>query len=782
MVWTMSANLRRELEAGDSAPVLAVRLRLPILRRLEVRDYTQGAGDTISIQVNGDASTLNVITEGAGQNFLATGSNAATARNIANGWNASAARVAVTQTRAVHRTGNFVSFVGLNYTVATMTITSSDSGAWADASMSNPTTFDLCSWTGRLSSALSGYWPVVSDLKGLEWSMNPITRVVQPPRADLTFVPGDEIRELLEDYTLLRAPVDLYVGTDGLTAFGDFMALPRLFVEDVVPKGGSVVLKLVDAAGDAWRDVEVTGRWTNWHPLQVVHDVLLKAGAIAGTHFDVTSIAYDTADTARSHFVLSRFQDELFGMRNPIDEGQRAGELVDQLLALMSGTWRPTQAGPYTFRRYRSTDGVVRSWAAGPETGHDIDEIEEGGIYEDLINEYVVSFARGDQGKIREYRETDQVSVVEGNNLKIDAQHRTNWLNGVAELGAEVYIGGVLSSSRFLHGGAHSPDIERIYNDTIEFPVDWASRQGFSGTQREAGSPSAQAPGMSLGSAAGRYVVLAVRANQTIQRDPSTPNEIEYLLIDEWEVLDDSRDDENVQACPQGAPIVSAQRVVMSRYAFRARITNDAASTVLAFNGRTIGDFFGAGAHPSYRTGRGILGGTDVPQSWGGRISALIGDPPVLEPVFYQLLIEDHTIPVYMAKEIVARTRFGMPKLSHYTSLLHADLELGEFVNFQNDDVSASRLRGFGADTNVIYEVTKKRIEIFGDNPGIEWEVTYVRDDALLPIPIATAITPPPTVTIANQQISTQGSADLTLIADDGETIVADDDEVMIEG
>lgn len=728
-MWAIPSRLRREFEDASCAPVVAVRLGVPILRWLEVRDFAQGATDWIDVTANGQTRR---ITEGT--DFVASGSDETTARAIANAWNANAARIADTRVRAVHRTGDRVAFVGLNPSITTMTIVTSDSGAWADTLVPNPLIFDFCSSVGRLPPALANYWPIVSDLSGLEWSLDPVTRKTTPPEVDLVFSGGREIRELLDYYSLKSLPVDLYIGTDGLTDFLDFMTLPRLYVDDVIPGPGQMTMKLVDSAGDAWRDRKITGAWVGWHPLQIALNVLQTAGARSNEHYLASSLQYDTADTSRSHFCLSRYWDTVFGLPNHIVEGKPAGELVDQLISLMSGTWRPRQTGPYEFAPFVYNAASVRTWEAGEQTGHDIDEIDEESAFQTLINRMVVSFARGEEGKFHEYVEQDQISLLEQRDQPSDFQHRTDWLNSIGQIENE--FTGLPLNAKFEHGSAHVNSHEAIHADTIRFPVEYASRQGFCGTQRSGtvGGPTTLAAGMSLGAAAGRYVVLKPTVTSLAQRSDGL-NETEYFLIDEWLLWQDTQDSGSVQATSPPAPPIRSQN------AYACRITNDAASTVLP-NGFTIGEFFGAGTEVGLRTGRGCLG-TSAPSYWGGEFD----DGTALD-----LGIVDYTIPVYMTKEVVRRFRYGAPVISHYTSLLHVDVEIGEFIALSGDDMIVSRLRGHGADSQVIWEVTGKKISIFSDQPGVEWELTYVRDDALLATPIWTPVAPVPPIIVVGQQ------------------------------
>jgi hypothetical protein len=711
---------------------------------LDVLDYTLGTNRWIRVQNNSGSYQL---TEGI--DFTAQTSNEATAQAIANAWNSDTDRVVARGVRAVWRGGNRVAFVALNASTTDLDLTSNFVSAWDEVADPNPTPLDVCSWDGgTLPPALSGYLPIVNSISGLEWGLNPVTRETKTPLIELHFADGAEIRELLRYYQLRRVAVDIYLGTYDLTSFNDFMRLPTLHVEDVIPKYGQITVKLADANGDVWRDRPVRGRWTGWHPLQVVRDVLIKAGA-GPDHYVDSTLDYETADPSRSHFCISRYDDQVFGFRNPLDEAQAAGELVTELIALMSGTWRPTQTGPYEFRRFDYNAAVARQWSAN----YDIDEIAQDSSLGDMVNSVTVSFGRREDGQTIEFTDTDAVSFLESNGILSDFQHRSDWINSVAQMGIGVGTNPEILDVQYVHGGAHT-EPQSIYDDTIAFPVQYASRQGFCGTQRVDGSPSTLAPGMSLGAAAGRYVVLRTSITNAAQRDPATPDQAEYILIDQWNLHQDLPDDNNVQAAPQ-PPIVSSPRIIMADNAYAARITNDDPDATVLPNGLTLREFFGAGTfYPFIRSGRCVLGsGTGItsPPNWHGYRQYVVDGISHRDP--YWLGLIDVTIPFYMAREIVRRFKNGAPKLKVRTDLSQIDIEIGDFINIIDDDLTVSYLRGDGADGQVAWEVTGKKIEIFGDSPGIEWELVFVRDSALDVQDVLPALAPPP---VGSVSISTE--------------------------
>ena len=727
--------MEEAFERAEIELVVAVEISLPILRWLSVIDYSVGAGDEITVTAN---SNTHTITEGI--DFSAAGSNAATAQAIANAWNANSTRVGETQTRALWKGGENVAFVGLSPLITSMTLSSDDINAWDQVLPENPTTFYYCSHVGVMHEALDGdFIPAIGGVSGLEWSLDPVTRQTEVPRVDLVFSGGQEIRELLNYYTLKRIPVSLWLGAYDASAVypDDFVELPALYIDDLIPGAGQITMKLNDAAGDSWRDRPVTGAWVGWHPLQVALDVLDKAGAVDGVHYVSASLDYETADPARSHFCISRYHDEAFNLKNSITgEGKSAGELLSELFALMSGTWRPTQSGPYEFVAFDYSASTVDSLEAGPVTGHDVDEVDQESLFGRDINDVEVAFGRGEDGKQRKFRYTDALSYQSQQSRLSTFQHRSDWLNSIAALNITSSVIGQYDPNGA--GGPDNASDDRIIRDNQEeFPIAYASRQGFCGTQRTiSGGGTVQAAGMSLGAAAGRYAVIRLVPSSVDQRSDNE-DKVEMILISGWTLHDDLADDPGVQTSNTFSIRVSD--------AFAAQVCQDDPTTVLP-NGATIAEFFGAdprGLWPGNPfSGRGLQdsSSTNVPDWWAGHASFLTDG--VLIPQAWPLPIEDITIAFYMGREIVRRFRNGAPPIKVRTNFSFLHVDLAEFATLANDDMVISHLRGDGADTNVIWECTGKRLDLFGDTPGVEWTFTYVRDDALVEAPIVSALEP----------------------------------------
>jgi hypothetical protein len=332
-----------------------------------------------------------------------------------------------------------------------------------------------------------------------------------------------------------------------------------------------------------------------------------------------------------------------------------------------------------------------------------------------------ISFARDEHGKFREYQETDAISFQEAQSPS-DFQHRTDWITGVANSGPDG--AGWLHAT--FHGTPGGPGQNAtIHDDTSRYPVEWASRQGYCGTQFTDDPIPVRADGMLMGGVTGRYAVHRIfgtnnalvnpqRTEQSGDPDDDARTQVEYILIDQWDALTLTEDVANVaDAGPEG-------RTILSKDALAARITDDAETTVLP-NGFTIEEWFDAGSEPSpFRTGRGSIGSL-APEKWQSQTDSLNTNNKVW--------VEDVTIPVYMAKEIVRRFRQGAGVLEVRTSLSQVDVDLGDFVSLIGDDMVVSYLRGDGADTNVLWEVTSKEIKIHGDQGGVIFELTFVRDD-----------------------------------------------------
>ena len=140
------------------------------------------------------------------------------------------------------------------------------------------------------------------------------------------------------------------------------------------------------------------------------------------------------------------------------------------------------------------------------------------------------------------------------------------------------------------------------------------------------------------------------------------------------------------------------------------------------------------GTHPSGNPGLGSSAsgrgqfGTEAPEGWifgqwDPELNFFANEDP---QSLYTCQIWDITILVDSVNRMLERFANGVPKVRIKTPLLHADLQLGDFVTIQTNLYSAYNKDG--ADENVVFEVISKTIDALADDPGCSFELAWVRN------------------------------------------------------
>ena len=132
----------------------------------------------------------------------------------------------------------------------------------------------------------------------------------------------------------------------------------------------------------------------------------------------------------------------------------------------------------------------------------------------------------------------------------------------------------------------------------------------------------------------------------------------------------------------------------------------------------------------------------------------------------------DVTCAVDVSKRILNRAAYGMPVIEFSTSLLHADLQLGDFISVTHP--LYLRHAKNGSDSGTIFEITRKEIIIGGDSPRVQWQAVWVRQDSAASYTIAESSVL--TATIAKpstaQAVAAVIGNDFTMVTDEvGSTI-----------
>ena len=195
-----------------------------------------------------------------------------------------------------------------------------------------------------------------------------------------------------------------------------------------------------------------------------------------------------------------------------------------------------------------------------------------------------------------------------------------------------------------------------------------------------------------------------------------------------------------------GQPFARRQQQMSSTFAYRA----DASSVTIGYTMNPTTQFGSAAvpvsilwdtslysenaAHAILPAGRGQFDTTPAPMIVP---AALLNVPTNQSSANHYLgpRCTDVTCAVDVSQRILNRAAYGMPVVEFSTSLIHADLQLGDFISITHP--LYLRHEKNGSDTGTIFEITRKEIIIGGDSPRIQWQAAWVRQDSAASYTIA---------------------------------------------
>ncbi len=459
-------------------------------------------------------------------------------------------------------------------------------------------------------------------------------------------------------------------------------------------------------------------------------------------HIDATTFDPSLAALANiGHFVVTRLNERTNPavsdppIEEAVDEAISAGDLVKELLLITGGIIRPNNSGAFRYHHYDQSAVADRTWAAGPLDGHDVDELDQvEGAGSEIINAVKVEFAEN-----RSHVSLENADSIDQIARRFDYSIETPWNNALARLS--------LINTRNTGG---SPD---------DFEIDAASfrhqaargHTGFAGHAWEADSAGVltKPAHAELANVSGsNRAFIRIEAINGVGRFDSVSLKPE-------------------EGAHAGEPeYIAVNDLTLDGIGSR-RLTYDAVSGVtksklVATEARYHIDTSYNDADLGFVNGRAGLGSTS-PSQWG---SPLLGDFATGNP-----RVLDVTIPIQIIQRTIARYRFGAPVVRCRTRFDQADLEVGDFISFSGDDIFLGFSKS-GADTNVIFEITRKTLLPFDDFPSVEWELTFVRDDSQ-PAEVATPswnFDPPATSTVVPPVVREPyfDQTGASYIADDG--------------
>lgn len=648
---SLNASWVREMGRPGVAVQALVTIELQPSDSFVVEDYTAAVGSGLEVDFDS-----NPVVEGV--DWTAETSNAVTAQNIIDALNASAVPTAVYRFKTTARADGSVLVQCFNAAGGSPTITLSSQLDGVVDGPAFPTTASFALADQPLAGVLVPN--SVREIRGLEMTVQPITREFSCSTAEIEFADDGMIRELASRYMLIGRYIDISLGCENLST-SNFEAWPRLYINRVkaMPNRGGIIIVASDST-HRLRDRQITGRWVNEHPLEVATSIMDQVGA----QYDATS--WDPSDAANGsigHYVVSRYDDGLFGLSTGVDTPTRGFDVLQSLMPILGGTARLNQGGDLEFVPYNASAASVRTFTHTEDPGQfpvEVVSVDDGQA--ETSNSVAISFCKSNAENFgpQTFRMQDRASVAEmGQTLETTID--VDWCNGlvynfsggdpsVAALQAIVWNGGT----------------------GTQISVTYGARQGFCGTRyRE--DPYALTIESWAQLSSDRVCILALTVYSL---SSGSPVNLEYVAFDE-------------------STINPADGLLTVRDT--ANVRGDIPYNV-GFNTATGYNDYG------FVSGRG---GFDTDPISAGAVAAV-----------------DCTIPFAIATRVLQRYRYGAPVVVIRAPVRHFDLEVGDIVRLTDPDLHVGFLLD---DATIFYEVTRKTVKAFEESPSIEFELTFFR-------------------------------------------------------
>ena len=443
-------------------------------------------------------------------------------------------------------------------------------------------------------------------------------------------------------------------------------------IDSIQPSGDgqTVVLTCVDYIAYL-RTQKVVGYWNQQHPLQVIDDILTKAGVPAGliesTSLDPSTAAFDEI----GHFVVGRSEASGFaGDDHTVREPTEPWELINQLLIMCNGSLVTNEDGKLEFKIFDSAAATVADW-----TDEQIGDFQQMQLEENAINRVVCGFL----GFPREYEQTVSVSSSNINGVQ------TQTPNKVQKMAQGFQFDETASQAAFADAVGGGPG---IYEANVNMP--WVTG------------------------------VLRNDLGFTAVEDPIT--------LQWWgSSFCGTR---GIRPGPQPAEAVVSGSKPAYIY-LQGEILEVTSITDAAGPTYDRGSYEQVDPEQPFST-QAIDVELDMGLLELAVTRAQFGTTAVASTDFNSIddYVLDVTIPVYVCQKLLERFAFGAFMIQVRTSIREYDKQLLDLVTIDNRNFIGFGFDGMTAGAGK-WEIIQKEVDLYGDPPGINWVLQFIPSDSI---------------------------------------------------
>lgn len=548
----------------------------------------------------------------------------------------------------------------------------------------------------------------ISMVEPLAMAIDPVTRAFSIGQVELTFNDDGALRTLLSRSFPRGRKLTMRLGCEGLS-LSQFETLGKLVVVDYRPEPGAIIMECEEPTS-LLSDAKVVWGWIAMHPYAVMI-WLLDHSNIPAEFRDDTSLD-STTDLEVSHWAVSRsaLLPRIYGRPELSSNG--LGEPTSAK-DLFDGLMTLVQ-GSYINNEdgtysFRRYDATASVSRAW--TRDDIDDVEYRTMTENVaVGVDVTGYEDGDPvARTELYTVTDDLS---------NTMHASLAFVDTSSFRRKI-------ESDWLGGfGRLWLTIDKT---TTAITVQHAVVAGFSGSRPDA--------------------VWQATSQRT--EDTLTVDRVAYYLISDGNQVEIVKATASTTAFPNGG----------AYSVFRDDLAGAPVATEPDLGGAPVVNGFS-----NFTVERAQLNTTAKDWTYGFPVGNAT-------PAIHDVRVFDVTLAVYCANGILSRFRMGAPIAKVRTSLRHLDLQLGDFVSFEDNNFV--RFGADGADSTVVWEIVSKEVMALDDSPGIVFTLAWVRDDYI-----------PAAIPVSAEPVAVTFPASFTdaLTDDDGNIITDDNAEVVYRG
>jgi hypothetical protein len=551
-------------------------------------------------------------------------------------------------------------------------------------------TYRIHNFGGILSGLSESNNAILSSVTNISRKVDPITRKTSSGTMTLEVIDDGTIRNWAGRKTLFNAKVYIKLGFDGV-AIGDYLTVFVGVITEVLPGNGVIVIKLADEIFNLERR-KFGGKFISKHPLEVAKQLIeygAETTATTAADFDPTNYS-----TSISHFNMTSVSIKPY--YEHLADMARSAEANGS-----DTTFSPVGLGR-TGRYYGTTESIGHAPTADEKF------VSVRPIIDEIAQFCGITFYVDETGSIRaKLYDSTTASARTLTADDYDELEQTNAFGGVVN---QVIVGIENSQQSATYRRKDSTSLATFGEKTLKVTAGHLAPISFVGsaTLFDPTTYTVELDGGMITGFSGVRGSIAVTASPTngYLHTPATHAALSASRVATLAFAKLSATDAQIGECNSAVSINYHDAGVMERVAHFANTDDD---------GSAGGDSIKAVQNAKF----------NVTQVSGSTIATDEADDPDRAD---GMEIIDCTILKRFSDEVLTRFANGAITVEFRTSLRHADLQLGDFVDFDTDKLLLSGA-DFDDDSISItakFEIVEKEFDITSDVPSVKFTACQV--------------------------------------------------------